>query len=64
MAKFIIRDTLACMVTWTYECEAESVEDAQQLFMDGALACTGDTPIIGDCIEYVPQCTEIEQVRP
>ena len=57
MSKFIIRDTLPCYVTWTYEVEAESQEVAERAYTDGEATTIGE-PEIGDCIDGVPSQTE------
>ncbi len=56
MAKrcYIIRDTIACWVTFTHTVEADTKDDAMKAYMNGVDIC--DTPpIIGDAIDYLPQ---------
>lgn len=59
MAKFIIRDTMACYVTWNYEVEAESEDAARELWMEGRATALGET--IGDSIDFLPQQVEVER---
>jgi len=59
MPKFIIRDTLPCYVTWTYEIEADSEDDAMDKFMDGDHD-TPKEPEIGDNISWIDGTTSCD----
>lgn len=61
MPKFKVSDTMACMVTWEYEIEADDKDAAFQKYVNGD---HGEAigPTIGDTVEYVPQsldCVEL-----
>jgi hypothetical protein len=62
MKRWIISDTMACMVTWQYYVEAESQDEAQEKFCNGEHDPAEGPPEIGDSLDYVPQHTEIAAI--
>lgn len=52
MAKFIVRETLPCYVTWAYEIEAEDEEAAMVKFHDGDYPLPG-APHVGNAIDWI-----------
>lgn len=59
--RYVIRDTIACRVTWSYGVEADSEEEAMRKFRDGEHDAPLELPEIGDCIEWVDQQTTVEK---
>jgi len=62
MPQFRIKDTIPCYVTWTYTVEADSESAAREAFIDQdeSIRPVG-LPDIGDCVDFLPQTTVIEQ---
>ncbi len=60
MPTFVIKDKLACYVTWTYTVEAEDEESAMEAFRESDWQQQGE-PEIGDCIDSWPQETTMEK---
>ena len=59
MPKFLVKDTIACWVTWTHEIEAKDADEAKSRYRDGDHDAAIET-IIGDCIDYEPMSLKIE----
>ena len=59
MSTYLIRDKIACYVTWTYAVEADDEASAMEAFRESEWKHQGE-PEIGDCIDSWPQETTIE----
>lgn len=61
MAKFHIKDTQLCYVTWSYEVEAANEEEALELFREGdhAEACGHE---VGDASSVYDGETTVEKL--
>lgn len=53
MAKFIVRDTVPCWVTWLYPIEADSEAEALQKYREGNHASAYNEAEIGDAIDGI-----------
>lgn len=67
MPKFQVDDTIACYVTWRYEIEAATAEEAAELYREGHATGMGwkesDGPFIGDALDFVPQSLDVKEVQ-
>lgn len=63
MPKFIISDRIPCWVTWKYEIEAETEEEAEGMFLDGDQGRELGHEI-GDSLDYPPSETSIKPAPP
>jgi hypothetical protein len=61
MKRFILEETQACWVTWTYEIDAETEEEARRKLSEGD-SCQVGGPDIGDCLDRESEIT-VEEVE-
>lgn len=63
MAKFRVRQRIACWVTWTYEIEAKNQSEAEEAFYQGDHDVAIGEPVIGDSLWYCDTEEEFELVE-
>ena len=57
MTKFIIHTRVACWVTYRHMVEADTPEEAKELYKEGSFQCA--EPEIGDSIEFLDQSIHV-----
>lgn len=63
--KYIIRETMPCYVSWYYEIEADSKDDAYDIFCNGEHCCSSIYTEIGDGIGWAgDNATEVVDELP
>lgn len=62
MPKYIVSQSIPCWVTWSYEIEAETEEDARNQYLDGDLGKALGYKI-GNNIEFIPDEIEVKKTR-
>jgi hypothetical protein len=59
MAKFLIKDRIACWVTYRYVVEGETEDEAQEKWMDGDMGHEL-SPLIKDSIDFLDGSVDIQ----
>lgn len=63
MPKFIVKDRMACWVTWSYEVEADDEDAALDAFCQGDHGEAGE-PEIGDSVDMLDNELTVVTVEP